>query len=234
MLLPSRKPRKKSDGIPYWNTVKLKPGGHWFGWRAGPTLGVETHHQFGSRACRGDLTEGALRCPMCEALDWKPGTPRPTRFRGYVPLWDECGVRHVCIISDSYYPRSEEVKLHERCKVTKLLDRGCPLRVDPTSEARLPGLLTAAEREPQDLGPWCLRVWKDEELAEFMTGRAAPSAARGKSTLVCPDVEITFDHDAINDRFAAQVRAGDVGRAAADLLPSLEPKTNGVHKRKSR
>ncbi len=231
-MFESRKPRGQRSTVPYWNTIKLAPGKQWLGWRAGPTVGVESHWQFGCRVCRGDLTDGALACPMCTALEWRPGTTRPTRFRAYMPLWDEAGVRTVAIISETYFRLSEEVKPAGRCVVTKILSRGCPLRVDPRPDMDRPGFLSGAERQPQDLRPWLLRVWKDAELEAWVRERAGPQRAKGKQSIVTPTTEIVMDHDAINRRFAAATKASaippDLGVVSDNVLSRL----NGVHKRK--
>lgn len=167
-------PRKS---VHVWTTIKLAKGKQWWGWRAGPTVGVQTHHLGGTVGCRAALTGGALRCGLCEQLRLLHGDDCvTTTWKGYIPMYDEAGVEHVAIICETYKPLAETVKLHGYCVVTKTLNRGCPLRVDPRGEKPLPVTLSEGQRRPQDIKAWMLRVWRDPELAAWCMKHAHAAA----------------------------------------------------------
>jgi len=193
-MFRSRRAKKKS-GVEYWDWIKLEPGKSWKGWSAGPLVGVEVHHFDGSKACRADLSNGALPCQLCKA-------GMPTIFRGYVPLWDEGAIRHFSMVGQRYEKLALEIKLHQPVKVTKLVSRGCPIRIEYSHWSSLQPRLDASDAKPQDLKSWLLRIWGDEELEEWIrshpdderstiAGDKAVSTAKTNPPEDAPDIVVT-------------------------------------------
>lgn len=230
------KPRKS---IQVWATVRLAKGKQWWGWRAGPTVGVETHHLGGTVGCRAALTGGALRCGLCDQIRLLHGDDCVTTvWKGYIPLYDEAGVEHVAIICDTYRALAETVPVHGYCVVTKTINRGCPLRVDPRPDRPLPVTLSEAQRRPQDIKAWMLRVWRDAELAAWCLANAKQPAGK---PAVTPEAKPAakpaakpkatgagLSEDILRRRFALPPKDGPV--TVGEILDGV----NGTHPRKSR
>jgi len=222
-MFTSKRPGHRR-GVEGWDYVRLEVGKRWYGYRAGPTVGIYTHHDHGTRACRSDLTGGALKCPYCELAEGREADQWAKVWRGYVPLWDEGGIRHVIIIGERYFDLSEEVSHLAPCVVTKVAGRGSPLRIDPRPADRGKPRLSPGDEKPQDLTAWMLRIWKDAELEAWVRAHpqrsAAASASRKKPdmyTAAHVRAEVTAEvlkrtaeprpaSDAVNEAFAAAVR----------------------------
>lgn len=157
----SSRPPRKGSGLPYWDFIRLDPGKEWVGWLAGPIVGVEVHYWGGSRACRRVMTGGALKC-VCDAQEVS------TIWRGYVPLWDEHGIRCCALIGARYFDLAAGVKHLDPVKVTKTKRQGCPIRVESRAWTSGKPPVSNADLKPQDVRPWLLRLWRDNDLAKWL------------------------------------------------------------------
>lgn len=159
-MFKSRKPGPTSS-LPYWDFVTLKSGEVWRGWLAGPVVGVECHYLEGTRGCRESVTDGEVPCPWCAGSMGR-------QWRGYVPLWDQYGIRHVTILSSRYADLALSIEHLEPVAVSKLKKQGSPIRLEPSDWTDLAAPLKAADSRPQDLRPWLVRLWGDVVLEEWV------------------------------------------------------------------
>jgi len=159
-MFSSRKPGPGTK-LPYWDFVTLKLGEVFRGWLAGPIVGVQCHYLGGTKGCREDLTDGAVECPYCAGSMAKV-------WRGYVPLWDAFGIRHVSILSERYAHLALSIELHEPIAVTKLKKQGSPIRLEPSDWTELEPPVNRADSRPQDLRPWLVRLWGDDVLETWV------------------------------------------------------------------
>lgn len=159
-MFRSRKPTRGA-GTGYWDWIKLDLMKPFRAWLAGPIVGVEVHYAHGSRACRRCITDGGMKCAFCESQI-------PTTWRGYVPLWDEQGIKCVTLIGQRYLPLAQEIPHLSPVLVTKTKRQGCPIRVEASGWSSGKPPITGPEMGAQDLRPWLLRLWKDKELADWL------------------------------------------------------------------
>lgn len=200
-MFSSREPKKRS-GIPYWDFIRLEMGKSFVGWLAGPVVGVEVHYHEGSRACRADLTDGAMRCAFCEE-------GIESRWVGYVPIWDESGVRCVAIIGERYRELALRIPLHAPVRVSKLVRQGKPVKVQEVDWTSGKPPVTGASLEPQDLRPWLLRLWGDADLTAWISEHARPEERKPAEVLT---------PKAPRKKVPAALKPGGLGSAFPNLL----------------
>jgi hypothetical protein len=135
------------------------------------------------------MTGGALAC-VCDAQEVS------TVWRGYVPLWDEFGIRCVALIGHRYFDLAANVGHLEPVKVTKTKRQGCPIRVEARGWTSIKPPVSANDAKPQDIRPWLLRLWRDAALEKWLKDNPAapvvttdkPAAKPEKSPAVPPAV----------------------------------------------
>lgn len=182
-MFRSRKARRGA-GIPFWDWIQLDVGKTWQGWVAGPHVGIEGHWSDskpkGTKACRSELTGGALKCPYCHDRF-------PPVWKAYVPLWSQAGIRMVAVVGERYAHLLEQLKLHQQVVVSKQRLRGAPIMVEPMQWGVGRPPLAFGDAKPQDLKPWLLRVWGDEELERWIRDNPVsdelPETKAGKVSL---------------------------------------------------
>jgi len=171
-LFASQPPRKRPDQS--WDYVRLEPGKSWKGWCAGPTVTIYCHStQRLTKACRQVFTNGDLSCPYC-ADGIEP------ELKCYVPLWSETGLRHAVIVGHRYSELAESVRLLQPVRVTKLVARGTPIRVEPYPWTTLPPPIEPYLQRAQDITPWMLKVWKDEAIKTWVAEHPMKDKATAK------------------------------------------------------
>jgi hypothetical protein len=159
-MFESKPPRRDGSGV-YWDWLQVDLGKAWKGWLAGAVVGVETHFLTRTLPCRSAMTGGSLKC-FCD------GQELATRWKGYVPLWDECGIRCFVIICDRYFPLASEIKVGQPVQVMKMKRQGSPIRVEAFAWTSNPPPVTPALQKPQDMRAELLRLWKDKELTAWI------------------------------------------------------------------
>jgi hypothetical protein len=223
----SRGPRR-GNGTPYWDWLALALDRPFRAWLAGPIVGVEVHYAHGSRACRRSITDGGMPCAFCESQ-------MPTTWRGYVPLWDESGIRCVTLIGARYLPLAQTIPLLAPVHVTRTKRQGCPIKVEAHDWTTAFPPVTEAEKGSQDLRAWLLRLWKDKELAKWIAAHPDTQPAPVELT---PPKRVTKAERAatVNAAFAESVAKRAQGtlpgvESAADVIAHL-PSLNGRGKHK--
>lgn len=166
---------KKPQEISYEH-VKIEPGKWWRGWLSGPVVTIHCHYDGkATRACRAEMTSGELACPWCA------NKVQPI-LKWYCPLWSEAGLRSVALAADRYREYTERLIVGEPVLVTKTLTKGCAIRVERSTWTKLAPPIPEADRGPQDLTPWLLRVWEDAELREWCERQCVVTPATPTST----------------------------------------------------
>lgn len=175
----SQPPKKRIQQS--WEYVKLEPGKSWRGWIAGPTVSVQCHSVGrNSKACRAEMTNGDLSCAYCiEGIE--------SMGKTYVPMWSENGIHSLVIVGERYRELAERCDHLQPVKVTKLIARGCPLRVEPMPWTTLNPPVDPVLQKPQDITKWCLVVWGDPLIREWLaTHRDGETTATPKAPSVNP------------------------------------------------
>jgi len=157
--MQSRKPFRRGE-VPNWEYVRLDAGKFRNFFLAGPVFGVATHYYPRTRACRKDITDGEVEC-FCDKEELE------TRWRGYVPLWDEQGVRWCVVIGERFGPQAMRIEHLAPVRVSKMTGRGTPIRVDQVNWSSTPPRLDARDEGPQDIRRWLIKIWGDKLLLDW-------------------------------------------------------------------
>lgn len=158
-LIPEREPKGRREH--FWELVKLVGRKPQYGWLAGKPVGVECHWVDRCQGCARDLTDGRLECRYCLAQ-------MPTRFRAYVPVWDENGQRRLLIMGERYWSDAKKIGLLQPLRMVKTATKGEAINchVCPAFDVTPPML--PHERVAQDIAPVLLRLWGNEELRDAL------------------------------------------------------------------
>lgn len=154
-------PRKRKSVHAHSTYLEVKNGTKVGGWKAGELYGCYAHHVGHTKPCVDSITEGALKCTLCEA-----GFPQV--FRAYLPLWDrEYQLRHV-LIGEEFFEATDRIAFRHPLTLSRVASMRSPLKCsdEPMMVRALP-----------DGSPWdkevemlsvCLTIWKDETLARWV------------------------------------------------------------------
>jgi len=223
-MFSSYRPFRRNQ-VPNWEHVKVSSGKAWHGWLAGPVWGGPTHYMDRTRGCRSALTNGALKC-WCDEVELE------TRWRGYAPLWDADGVRWVAILGERFGRSAMELKHGEPVAVQKLAVRGSPIRVCSIKPTTTPPRLSKADQKPQDIRRWLLRIWKDEELEQWVSDHPEEGGDINHPVpFTRPDVHLVNRLDEIKERIVLKPNAKDakIPDTLEKLLGKREPKNGKPH-----
>jgi hypothetical protein len=227
-MFSSRGPRPK-DGLPVWQRIKLEVGKSLLVWCAGKCIGVETHFDKSSKPCRRQITDGALECCYC-SVGWG------SRWYGYIPCWDEMGLRRLAIIGELFHKQALAVAPPQCLKVTRTTAWGQPYRVEQSAALSGHPPISEADARPVDFRETLLRVWKDSELSTWCRKHKARTSDTPLS-LVTPTTIITPREELLRAAADAQERGkrpqdrpakGEPG-TLAEVLKNL-PHVNGKKK----
>lgn len=212
-MFPNQHP-KRTDRLPQWDFLKLDPGSSWRAWLAGPMVSVNVHHRGGSRPCRKEMTKGKLPCPDCK-------DELPTVWRGYLPLWDENGGRWLSIIGIRYADIAMSLRFLDYVWVRKMETRGCPVRVE-SAMSKAPAVPAAIrDRQPADIRPFLLRIWKDKVLADWLDAHAEKKEP----------ADVLDESVSMGSALRREVIDHLKDKRGPALLSDVLPQLNGKHKK---
>lgn len=156
--MESQRPGRNAAKGDAWNWVKTEQGKPLRGWLAGPIFGVKCHHFKGTRGCSSLLTGGKVKCGHDHdryAPEWK----------GFVPWWDELGVRCFVIICEAWLELAEQIPHLGELWIIKTSFHGSPIKVHAKPWAREDPPISTVNKKPQDIRPFLLRLWGDKDLS---------------------------------------------------------------------
>lgn len=158
-MLKGQKPNRQAE---YLRWTRLNPAfkTKYRGWKAGPNLGFKTHYVNGSRACRHAITDGKIPCNRC--LD-----KMAVDFTGYLPWFSEDGQKMVCVYGADFEDSISEIPFGAAIEIRKGDHRNSPVVVRQNNWAPYPCPWIKRLRIQADIGPWCLQLWKDDELKAY-------------------------------------------------------------------
>lgn len=227
-------PPKRRYGL-QWDHVKLAVGAKWHGWLAGPPVTIHCHYDgSATKACRQEMSGGALSCPFCAAgIHPMPKT--------YVPCWSETGRPMFAVVIQRYAPLIVGAPDLAPIRVTKLASAGSPICVEQVAWSVHRPPVAQLMLLPQDITDWLLRTWKDDELRDWCIAHPngpEPDTLAGKfAAQDTPD-----DLDAtqwklrgmvLEDLKANARREGQSEEAIADVI-AAHPSLNGKHRKKGK
>lgn len=135
---------------------KTKAGG----WKAGEVYGLYCHHVGHTKPCVDDVTQGGLKCSLCEA-----GFDQV--FRAYMPLWDrEYQLRHV-LVGEDFFEAADRIPFRHPLTLSRAASKRAPLRV--SDEPMMVRLLPDGPPwdKPVNMLAVCLTLWKDDALSRW-------------------------------------------------------------------
>lgn len=211
----------RSRPVANWESIEVLEGKPWKGFKAGPVIGVPTHYFDNTVGCRKALTRGALPC-ACDTM------PIETRWRGYLPMWDLAGVRWVVILGERYGRQAMTIGNLKQLIVSRAPERGNPIRaVEQLWTVEQPPL-NKAEKLPQDIRRWMLRVWSDSQLSQWFEENpmeALPADAPRAYTRTA-----TQEEAKLKDMIQSRINCPNP--RDANLPATFEEAMNGTHKKK--
>jgi len=156
--MQSQDPGKSSGRGDAWNWVRLDKKAPTRGWLAGPIFGARCHHFKGTRGCPALLTGGKVPC----GHDHNKYVPE---WKGYVPFWDELGVRCFVVINEAWFELAQKIPHLGELWIVRTDFHGSPIKVYGKPWAREEPPISNLNKRPQDIRPFLLRLWGDKELA---------------------------------------------------------------------
>lgn len=231
-MFRNQDPRKRKSASQTWTVEKLKGGGAFFGWLAGPTIWVWCHLPPPSKPCYTVLTEGVRKCPHCRPHGRE-------EFVGYVPLYDAAGRRLIVLIKEYTKPVVDAIRTHTPVKVSRGKGHHDPIMIESSKWASPTGAGGFDRFAPADIRDALLTIWGDTELADYFRCQKVTEADKladvreesGSSAETPPKMAVSFER---NKAFVESVKAsqGDklpptVGEV---ILPLPKPSRNGYHR----
>jgi len=130
------------------------------GWKVGPNWGFITHWSPFTKPCREHISEGKLTC-VCSISEYA------NDWTGYVPVIDERGERLVFTYGRDSEERVSAIPFGAEVCVSKENYKAAPIRIVQDNEIFLPCPWISAMKHQEDIRPFLLRLWKDEELKKL-------------------------------------------------------------------
>lgn len=226
-------PSERKQSVGRWLYLPIANGASVGAYTAGPIALAPTHYVNQTRPCRAKMSHAKLVCPFCE-------THQEVTWRGYVPLYDRDFVRRFVLISLDYLEAAELVELHQQVKCVRGKNKrdAVIVRGEQWTPTALP--VTQERRDPQDIWPFLLRMWKDQELAiEVRRIQAAPLPGTVKDIPAAIAARKDYPQwvKTVQDDLSQQ----EVGKSFDEVLSSLasdspnhplKASANGKHKKR--
>jgi hypothetical protein len=223
---------RKEERQRTWSVRHLKGGGEFYGWVAGPHYGVHVHYMRPSKPCHSIFTDEELECPY-EKI-------RPTtEWKGYLPLYDECGRPVVVICSSNMFDQLEQLKTYQAVRVSRGEDSFDSVVVTPyRALGDYKPSLPERKREA-DIEAWLFEtLFREEPLVRWLKKRGTVPATTEKPPVFLPGDDPKY-RAAAKKANKGYVPHGPVGeemirRGLVDppTIGEIIPVLNGVHKRK--
>lgn len=190
-MFRSRPPENSRRGR-FWERWDPALGKTINGWLAGPIVGLDTHYLGHTQPCRRVITNGRMEC-YCTRMKLE------AVWKGYVPIWNEDGVKGFAIISERAYDVAGKIAMFRPVGVTRERWAGQPIMVRELEWTKGPPPISEATLKPLDIRPLLLNLWGDKDLIEFLnehpevrdepaievpaSERAVPAAVRDRATM---------------------------------------------------
>lgn len=212
-MFRSRPPQNSRRGR-FWEWWNPKLGHTVVGWLAGPIVGIDTHYLGRTQPCRFHVSGGRMEC-YCQRMNLE------AVWRGYVPMWNEDGVKGFTVIGERAFDLASKIELFKPIAVTRERWAGQPVMVRESEWTKGPPTLEAGKPKPLDIRPALLQLWGDKDLIDWLNNHPdarddAASPVPGKCDAVPP---------AIRERAVMKPAKGQPG-TLEEVLKSL-PSTNG-------
>jgi hypothetical protein len=130
---------------------------------------VAGHWAGSHKPCRSVITNNQISCNHCL-------TKAKQREMGYLPVYDEHLRQCVVGIGPDMRASVQRLKTHQPVQIKKGRAPNDPIIVKHEAWTAMPCYAEGRQGNPQDIEPWLLQLWGDEELIQFFTGSTQKDA----------------------------------------------------------
>lgn len=206
-MFESSKPNRKQSHL-QWTYLKCQPKHKSRCWVCGPLIGVETHYVNRSVPCRKSLTGGIISCKYDHEIF-------KTKWIGYLPTFSETGKREVVGLGVDSEELASALCYGQPIAITKAHWKEAPLQIVNTQWTSIACPFLGDKREAQDIRPWLLQLWADEELVGHfgMIPKKvimAGSNQTKKQSREEPEKELELAQQLLRKRFITEWPDGDL------------------------
>lgn len=202
-------------GKDHWRYEKVEPKTSFKALIAGPMVGVDCHWTTGTKPCVAAVTGGKLACPLC-------GPKYPLRWMGYLPLYDQFNSQIVVGFKAQQGEKLLTMPLHQPIEIWRGKLKTFPILfklIDMDDWHYEP---PKAKRQPVDIMPWLLTLWRDVELTAWVTEN--PYTAPSMPTMKRKEAPQERPDD-----FEEVKRILNEGRKQRKSEQKTDPQLNGTH-----
>lgn len=162
-------PRRRKAKHVHATNFKIANGTKDHGYLAGELFGCYGHRTHAQQPCHSDLTNDALKCPLCTA-------GIPAVWRGYVPLWDRDWTLRYVLIGEDYFASVDTIKHGEQVELSRAKNPISPLVLRPGV-----GLVRKLPNEapwnvPVNMFDICLTLWQCDPLNQWFARNPRPAS----------------------------------------------------------
>ena len=159
-MFGSRPPKKSRRGR-FWEWWNPGLGKSIVGWLAGPIVGLDTHYLGRTQPCRASVTGKRMKC-FCQNGNLA------SVWRGYVPVWNEDGVKGFTVIGERAYDLAAQINMFSPIAITRERWAGQPIMVRESDWTKGPPPFLSGKLKTLDIRPALLQLWGDKELTKFI------------------------------------------------------------------
>lgn len=174
MALRGNPPRGKNGGE-HWKYIGDHGPRGWYGFTAGPAIGLDTHPSVlgprpKTKPCLHALTGGQLACPWCGKM--------PLGWHCYLPLWREEDSRPcLLVMGEDMWDRASTLEPLELVFVSRGTQKSDGTFITKHGNRRKFITSLPSREQPQDISAALLTIWGVPELTSWYALRGASDNA---------------------------------------------------------